>query len=295
MLVSMDDLDRMRETYARPDLKLDYAKLFLDGVAATHTASFLEPYMPRAGYDPARHDPDATLLLTPAVLNQTMTELDRRGYVVKTHAVGDNAARKTLDAIQAAREANGDSGLRHEIAHTSFVSDADLPRLAALDVVAEVSPKLWYPNAATPVQSAVLGPDRMARLHRIRSYQAHGAEVIFGTDWPAAAPDANPWTGLAGMLDRSDATGQYPGAINPDEAISLDAALPAFTTNAARAMGREGEVGQLKPGAWADFIVLPGDLTTLSPQEIGAITVRETVWKGKTVYEAGQRERPSRI
>lgn len=285
VLVSMDDIDRMRDTYARPDLKLDYAKLFLDGVAPTHTASFLEPYLPRAGYDPAQHDPDATLLLQPEALNRIMTELDRRGYVVKTHAVGDNAARKTFDAIAAARAANGDSGLRHEIAHTSFVDDADLPRFAALGVVAEVSPKLWYPNAATPAQTAVLGADRMARLHRIRTYQAHGADVIFGTDWPAAAPDANPWTGLAGMLDRSDATGQYPGTLNPGEAISLDAALPAFTTSGARAMGCEGELGQVKAGAWADFIVLPRNLAKLSPREIGAITVRETVWKGETVHE----------
>lgn len=282
--VPLDQVDRMRVTYARPDLKTSFAKLFLDGVAPTHTASFLQPYLPHLGYDPATHDPDATLLLRPEVLNRLMTDLDARGYVVKTHAVGDNAIRKVLDAVAAARAANGNSGLRHEIAHTPFVDDADLPRFAQLGVVAEVSPKLWLPNAATPAQRAVLGDGRMTRLHRIRTYLDHGAEVIFGTDWPAAAPDADPWTGLAGMLTRQDVQGRYRGTLNADEAIPLDRALPLFTRNAARAMGREGEVGQLTTGAWADFIVLPEDLRAMSPAEIAVMAVQETVWKGETVH-----------
>ncbi|MEY8839979.1 amidohydrolase family protein, partial [Cribrihabitans sp. XS_ASV171] len=242
------------------------------------------PYLPAPGYDPETHDPDATLLLAPAILNRTVSELDRAGYVVKMHAVGDNAARKGLDAIAAARQVNGPSGLRHEIAHSTFVSDADLPRFAELGAVAEVSPKLWAPNAATASQRAVLGEARLSQVHRIRSLLEAGAEVIFGTDWPASAPDANPWTGLAGMISRTDPTGTYPGAVAPDQAITLEQALPLFTTNAARAMGMEGEIGQLTPGAWADFIVLPGDIRKMTPEEIGAIEVEQTVWKGRTVH-----------
>jgi predicted amidohydrolase YtcJ len=284
-VVSPDVVARLRTQYARPELRLDYAKLFLDGVAPAYTASFLAPYLPKAGYDPATHDPDSTLLLCPRQINETVTALDALGFCVKMHAVGDNAVRKGLDAIAAARAANGTGGPRHEIAHSTFVDDADLPRFAALDAIAEVSPKLWMPNAGTAAQGAVLGAARLGQVHRIKSMLAAGAEVIFGTDWPAAAPDANPWTGLAGMITRTDPTGRYPGAVAPDEAISLEAALPLFTVNGARAMGMAGQIGTLTPGAWADFIVLDRDIRAITANEIAATKVRQTFFKGVIVHD----------
>ncbi|WP_306005225.1 amidohydrolase [Aquicoccus porphyridii] len=284
-LAPIREIDRLSAKYERPGIRLGYAKLFLDGVAPAYTASFLDPYLPAPGYDPDSHDPDATLLMDPSTLNETVTALDAAGYVVKMHAVGDNAARKGLDAIEAARYANGSSGLRHEIAHSTFISDADLFRFAELGAVAEVSPKLWAPNSATASQRAVLGEERLTRIHRIRSLIEAGAEVIVGTDWPASAPDANPWTGLAGMLDRKDPTGQYPGTIAPDQAIPLDTALRLFTVNGARAMGMAGEAGQLVAGAWADMVVLSDDLRNMTPPEIGAIEVRQTIWHGQCVHE----------
>jgi len=282
--VPMEEINHLRDTYARDDLRLEYAKLFLDGVAPSHTASFLDPYQPAVGYDPSTHDPDATLLMAPDQLCAKVTELDRAGYVVKMHAVGDNAVRKGLDAIEAARRCNSPSGLRHEIAHTAFVTDVDLPRFAALDAVAEMSPKLWMPNAATPSQRGVLSDAQMVRLHRMRDLADAGAEMIFGTDWPASAPDANPWTGLAGMLDRRDPAGNYAGAINPEQAIPLEMALTLFTRNAARAMGMAGQTSVLSAGAWADFIILADDIRTMTPAQIGAIEVQETIWKGQTVF-----------
>jgi predicted amidohydrolase YtcJ len=284
-VVAPDAIDALRRRFARPGLRLDFAKLFLDGVAPAYTASFLDPYLAKPGYDPATHDPDATLLMPPEVLNATVIALDARGYCVKMHAVGDNAVRKGLDAIAAARAANGPGGPRHEIAHTTFVDDADLPRFKALNAVAEVSPKLWMPNAGTAAQAAVLGIDRLERVHRIRALLDVGAEMIFGTDWPASAPDANPWTGLAGMISRADPTGRYPGTVAPEQAIPLEAALPFFTVNGARAMGMAGQAGALVPGGWADLIALERDLRALPAQEIGAITVRQTVFKGRIVHE----------
>lgn len=283
--VPLAEVNRLRETYARDDLRLHYAKLFLDGVAPAHTASFLDAYQPAPGYDLANHAPDETLLMSPEELNETVIELDRHGYIVKMHAVGDNAIRKGLDAIEAARRANGASGLRHEIAHSAFVSDADLPRFAALNAVAEVSPKLWMPNAATPSQQAVLSSQQMQNLHRIRDLLDAGADVIFATDWPASAPDADPWSGLAAMLDRRDPTGTYPGTMNASQAISLDEALSLFTKNSARALGLAEQTATLTSGAWADFIILSDDIRTMSPKQIADIQVQETIWKGETVFQ----------
>ena len=115
--------------------------------------------------------------------------------------------------IAAARRTNGMSGLRHEIAHASFIADADVARFKALDAIAELSPKLWAPNAATPSQIKVLGAQRLEKIYRLKDLHAAKAEMTYASDWPASAPDANPWTGLAGMLTRRDVTGQFAGTV----------------------------------------------------------------------------------
>lgn len=283
--VPYDTLERLRRDYRSDNIRTSFAKLFLDGVAPGFTASFLEPYSAASGYDVAGHQPNATLLLQPEELNQTVCELDRRGFVVKMHAVGDNAIRSGLDAIAAARRANGASGLRHEIAHSNYVSDADLPRFAALGAVAEMSPKMWYPNPATPTQLALLGADRVQRNHRIADLLAAGAELTYASDWPAAAPDVNPWSGLYGMLTRRNADPTYPGVLAPDQAITLEQALPIFTINGARSLGMGDQTGTLRTGKWADFIVLDTPLQAMHAEQIAALEVRQTIWKGNIVYE----------
>lgn len=282
--VPFDAMDRLRANYASDNLRLDFAKLFLDGVAPGFTASFVDPYLSESGYDAATHDPDATLLIQPSALNEMLIQLDRRGYTVKMHAVGDNAIHKGLDAIAAARAANGPSGLRHEIAHSNYVSDADIPRFYDLGAVAEQSPKMWYPNTATAVQTALLGEARVQKNHRIADLLTAGAELIYGSDWPAAAPDANPWTGLSGMLTRRNSDPTYPGVLAADQAISLMEALPLFTTNGARSLRMERDTGSLTAGRWADFIVLKEDPTAMRAEEIAEISPSTTIWKGKRVF-----------
>lgn len=214
--VPYDTIERWRRDYGGGAIRLDFAKLFLDGVAPSHSASFTEPYLAESGYYASSHDPDATLLI--------------------------------------ARD--------------------------ALNAVAEMSPKLWYPNPATAAQVAVLGRDRVERAHRLGDLLRAGAEVIYGSDWPAAAPDANPWPGMAGMLSRADCTGRFAGALGRDQAITLAQALPIFTRNGARSLGMGDETGTLEPGKWADFIVLDADPFTMSPEALGAVEVAETHWKG---------------
>jgi len=283
--VPYETLDRMRRDYASTNVRTGFAKLFLDGVAPGHTASFLQPYLASSGYDVASHDPNVTLLMPPDELNETLIALDRREFVVKMHAVGDNAIRKGLDAIEAARKANGNSGLRHEIAHSVFVSDADLRRFKTLDAIAEMSPKLWFPNAATPAQIAVLGEERLQKAHRVRDLLTAGAEMTYASDWPASAPDANPWTGLSGMLTRENCNPAFPGNLAPDQAIVLSDALRIFTLNGARSLGMEQETGSLSVGKWSDFIVLKNPLASMDRHEIGRTEVQMTVWKGHPVFE----------
>lgn len=270
-----------RQRYRRPHIHTDFAKLFIDGVAPSRTAAFVDPY---AGDDPATHDPEAMLILKPDVLAAEVTALDAAGFVVKMHAVGDRAVQAGLDAIEAARAANGPSGLRHEIAHLPFVREEDTARFAALDAVAEVSPKIWYPNPVTAGQRAVLGLERAERSHRIRDLLEAGANVVYGSDWPASAPDANPWTSLAGMMTRRDPLGRYPGSVGAGQAIDLETALPLFTVNGAKAMGLGHRTGALRAGLSADLLVLEKPLEDLPPEEIAAIDPVATVFEGREVY-----------
>lgn len=280
-----DEMQSWRDAYASRHINTGFAKLFLDGVAPSRTAAFVAPYLPGPGYDAESHDPEAMLLLKPDELEKEVIELDQLGFVVKMHAIGDRAVQAGLDAIAAARRENGNSGLRHEIAHTTFVRDEDLERFAELDAVAEVSPKLWFPNPVTPGQVAVLGPERTQRCYPIRLLMEAGAELVYGSDWPAAAPDANPWIGLAGMISRTHPLGLFEGSIGQDQKISLAEALPLFTTNAARSMGMEHRIGSLEIGKSADFIVLEKSIFDMDIEELARTQVSKTVFEGNIVHQ----------
>jgi hypothetical protein len=283
-MTSIEKLLVWREQFVSEHVHTSFVKLFLDGVAPSLTASFLEPYLPMPGCTPALHNPDNLLAITPNKLAEIVTELDSLGLTVKMHAVGDRAARAGLDAVQVVRETNGQSGLRHEIGHTAFVHTDDHPRFKLLGMVADMSPRLWFPNPVTPGQVKVLGPVRTQRCHQIKSLMIAGAELTYGSDWPAAAADANPWVGLAGMISRRNPFGLFPGFVGEEQAISLEEALPLFTTQAARSMGLENVTGSLKAGMSADFIRLAKPLLGQSPEEIAKTKVLETYFEGRCVY-----------
>ena len=282
--ISFEKVEKLRRDYKSENIRTDFAKLFLDGVAPTFTASFFDPYTIKSGYDNDNHDPEKTLLMDFDNLSNVLGELDNRGFTTKIHAVGDYAIHTAINAIENTRKKNGFSGLRHEIAHCPFVIKDDLKRFKKLDNVAEVSPKLWFPNPMTKAQIHVLGHERVQKCHPIKSLLNSGASVTYASDWPAGTPDPNPWIGLAGMISRKDPNNNYDGYIGKDEVISLQQALPIFTINGAKSLGMEKETGTISIGKWADFIVLEKPIQNYSIQEIANMKVHQTIWKGRIVY-----------
>jgi predicted amidohydrolase YtcJ len=129
-----------------------------------------------------------------------------------------------------------------------------------------------------------LGEERLRTAHRIQDLLKAGAEMTYASDWPASAPDANPWTGLSGMITRKNSDTAYEGDLNPEQAITLAEALPLFTINGARSLNMEAETGSLVIGKWADFIVLENPLEQSKAATIGTTNVKLTVWKGKVVF-----------
>ena len=276
---SKADADRVRSEHLRPN----YVKLFLDGVPMAYTSAMLEPYEPSAEHG---HDFRGTPLYSLEALVKKLKEADRQGIAAKLHAVGDGAVRLALDAIEAMRKENGMSGPQHQIAHVSFVAPSDIPRFAKLNVVADVSPMLWFPHAYTPLFEHVVGHERTMHSYPIRSLMKGGALVAGGSDWPAGQQTPDPWMGIEGLVTRRNPNGDAPGVLNANERISLDEALRVYTLNSAKGMGLGKETGSIELGKRADFAVLNQNLFKIDAASIHKTKVLATYFEGKQVYRS---------
>ncbi|EHM02693.1 amidohydrolase family protein [Acetobacteraceae bacterium AT-5844] len=272
------ELRRNRKALCGPHMVADFAKIFLDGVPSLRTAAMLEPYATA----PASEPPIA-MTLDVQQLAEAIADFDAEGMGVKVHAIGDRAVLTVLDAVERVRARNG-AGVQHQIAHGQFIREQDIPRLRKLNVLADMNPPLWFPNSASLTHERVVGKARYARAWPIRDILASGADIAVGSDWMTISPDLDPWLSLCGMVTRRDGTGRFPGAHRPEQALSLEQALPLYTRNPARAMRLGDRTGQLSPGLSADLIVLDRDLMSIDPMAIAGTQVMATLFEGRLVH-----------
>ncbi len=268
-----------RATYGNEWIDTDFAKIMLDGIPPTYTAALLEPYEPSEAFGDEWR---GKLMLTPEELAADVAELDAKGLTVKIHATGDRSARVALDAVEAARGKNGDSGLIHEVSHAEIIHADDVPRFAELNVAAEMCPILWYPIPGLDWERW-LGPER-AKVWPVRTLIEAGALVIYGSDWPVV-PTPNPWPGIEAMVTRSDPAGAGDAPDWPEQAVDLETALEIFTLNGAVANKAGDSSGSLEIGKDADFIVLDRHLFDVPITEVGETQVLMTVVAGVPVVD----------
>jgi predicted amidohydrolase YtcJ len=266
-------------------LRPDYAKLFLDGVPMAFTAAMLAPYLPSPMHNHG-HDFKGEALYSLPDLVKRLAAWDKQGVPVKLHSVGDGAVRLALDAVEQVRRLNGPNGPQHQIAHITFVDPQDMPRFAALNVVADVSPMLWFPHSYTPLFELTVGRERTERSYPIGSLVKAGALVAGGSDWPAGQQTANPWIGIEGLVTRRNPLGEMPGVLNPAEGLSLDQALRIYSLNSARAMGLGAQAGSIEVGKSADWVVLNQPLFQIPPERIHQTQALETWFQGRRVHAA---------
>jgi predicted amidohydrolase YtcJ len=274
-----------REQYRTDRVNPDFIKIFLDGIPPSGTAYMIEPYETSGGF---AHGHRGIPLHDSETLAEDVTRFDALGLTVKMHAVGDAALRQGLDAIEAARSANGPSGLRHEISHAGIMHADDIPRFAQLDAVPELAPILWYPiPGLAEAQRAAIGPERADDSFPIRSLIASGAEPAYGSDWPAVVPTPNPWPGVEAMITRRDPYADEPGEAKwAEQAIGLEATLRVFTINGAKALKLDDIAGSIEVGKSADLIVLNQNLFEIPATDIADTIVLETILEGQTVATA---------
>jgi predicted amidohydrolase YtcJ len=261
-----------------PLLKAGAVKLFVDGVVESKTAAMLEPYE------------DSTIAgtpaFTPAELTRLVTLLDAHGWQIFAHAIGDRAIRMTLDAYQHAAQVNPapDRGRRHRIEHIETIDPADLPRFASLGVVASMQPDHGDPAPdLITVWKTTLGDARAARGWMYGSLLASGARVAFGSDWPVVSLD--PRFGVHVATTRTSPDGTPAGGWIPTERLTLADALRAYTAGGAWASFDEKRKGTLKPGMFADVVILTGALFGPDAARVLDTQVAVTIFDGRVVYD----------
>src|SRR5712671_725166 len=253
-------------------------KTMLDGVVEAHTAAMLDPYSD----DPTQ---SGKLFWDPEQYKATVASLDARGLQIFTHAIGDKAVRLALDAYQNAAEINKTKDARPRIEHIETINAQDIDRFGKLGVIASMQPLHSYPDEDTlGIWARNIGPERATRPWVWRSIEMKGGALAFGSDWPVVT--LNPWRGVQTAVTRQTQEGEPVGGFVPQQRLSLEDTIRAYTLGAAFAGRREKTEGSLEPGKLADFIILDRDLFKIEPSEIGKTEVLLTVVGGKAVYES---------
>jgi hypothetical protein len=218
-----------------------------------------------------------------AALREYVTRLDAAGFQVHLHAIGDRAVRESLDAIEAARTANGPGDHRHHIAHLQVMHPADIPRFAALDVTANVQ-ALWAAHEPQMDDLTIpfIGPERAARQYLFGDLLRAGARLAAGSDW--AVSSANPMRAIHVAVNRT-LPGTAAEPLLPGQSLELAEALAAYTAGSAY-VNHLDETGAIEPGLLADLVVLDRDPFDVPSGEIASVGVERTYVGGQQVYPA---------
>jgi predicted amidohydrolase YtcJ len=273
-----EELLAQRKNFSTGRLRATSVKLFADGGLEARTAALLEPYTD----DPSQSGD----LNWPADRFARAVEwLDKEGFQIHIHVIGDRAARVALDAIQAAQKTNGVSDNRHQLTHLQLVAPGDIPRFRQLGVIANFEPFWFFADQWINEEAgARVGADRVSRMYPIRAMLDSGAVVSAGSDWTVSS--LNPFEAMQVALTRRPIDNPSAPAWLPNERVSLPELLAAYTINGAYANHQDDVTGSLEPGKAADFLVLDRHLFAVPPSEIGTTRVLRTFVDGEEVYHA---------
>lgn len=256
-------------------------KVMQDGVPENFTAAMLEPYADPCG---CRSLGSGLSFVDPTELRSYVTALDAAGFQVHVHTIGDRAVREALDAIEEALRRNGPGDRRHQLAHLQVIHPDDVPRFAALDVVANLQP-LWAAHEPQMDELTLpfLGAERGVWQYPFTDLHESGARLAAGSDWPVSSPD--PLAGIHVAVNRTLPASEGPvlEPFLPHQSLSLPTALSAYTAGSAYA-NHADDAGRLEVGALADVVVLDRDVFAAGPEEIAEATVVGTWVGGEQVY-----------
>jgi len=270
------ELVALRDRYPGRLVRAGAAKIFLDGVIEGGTAALLEPYLDRPGWRGelnVQHDTLAALV----------EALDRAGFKVHVHAIGDRAVRAALDALDAQHLHDRGTGPRHVLAHIQLIDPTDVPRFVTLGTVASFQPLWAYRDSyIRDLTEPRLGPERSRWLYPIRSVLERGAIVAAGSDWSVTTMNPLPAIEVGVRRIDPDVDGGEPWI--PEQRVGVDDMLAMYTRNGAIAGELGSESGTLTLGKSADLVVLDRDPYAVPAEDLSEILVDLTALEGRVVY-----------
>ena len=274
----LDAIEAARKKFHDDWIDAGAVKFMVDGVVESHTAAMLEPYSD----DPSLKGKP---FWEPANYNAAVAEVDKRGFQLFTHAIGDYGVRMALDGYENADQHNHKRDRRSRIEHIETVAAADIPRFGKLGVIASMQPLHSYPDADTlDVWARNAGPDRASRAWAWKSIADAGGRLAFGSDWPVVT--LNPWEGMQTAVTRQTAEATPANGFVPEQRLTVPQAVEAYTLGAAFAGRREKTEGSLEVGKLGDLIIISQDIFNINPHKIGATKVLTTIVGGRVVYQA---------
>ncbi|MGI9141089.1 MAG: amidohydrolase [Gemmatimonadaceae bacterium] len=280
--VPLSSWARLRDTVAAAGTGDDWLRIgglkgYVDGSLGSHTAAFFDPFTDAPN--------DRGLLVnTPENLYAWTKGADDAGLHVMVHAIGDRAIRLQLDVFERVARENGARDRRFRIEHAQHIAPPDVARFAQLQVIPSMQP--YHAIDDGRWADKVIGAERARTTYAFRSLLDAGAKLAFGSDWYVAPP--TPLEGIYAAVTRRTLDDRNPAGWVPEQKITVEAALRAYTTGAAYGEFAESRKGSLAPGKLADLVLIDRDITRIAPESIRDARVMLTVAGGRVVFERGQ-------
>ncbi len=261
-------------------LQIGGLKGFADGSLGSSTALLFHPYLDA----PQTSGLFAEDMIPLSRAQERIADADAAGLQVAIHAIGDKANKTVLDLYEEAERRNGPRDRRFRIEHAQHLRQEDIPRFAALHVIASMQP-LHLVDDGRWAEKRV-GPDVIKGTYAFRSLLDSGATLAFGSDWPVAP--MVPLQGIWAAVTRQTADGKHPNGWVPEQKITVEEAVRAFTMGSAYAEFGEGSKGSIEPGKLADMVVISADIFQIAPDAIKDASVDITIFDGRMIYKRSQ-------
>lgn len=281
LITNVDDQVKIgiRHAFGGPFLRIGALKAFADGSLGSRTAYFYQPYLDQSDTRGLLSDEMQPVSL----MGDRMMKADTAGLQICTHAIGDAAISSILDLYDEVAKTHGAADRRFRIEHAQHMAAKDFDRFAQLHVIASVQP--YHAIDDGRFAEARIGHDRANRTYAFRTFLNHRVRLAFGTDWDVAPLD--PMQTIYAAVTRATLDGKNPGGWFPEQKLTVEEAVEAYTMGSAYAEFQENEKGSITPGKLADMVLLDQDIFSIAPERIRDTKVVTTIVAGKVVWDAG--------